>query len=73
MLLEAEGTDRETVMPVQWAELHESFANHLATEPATRPLVRTLTLFRFLADLGVEHMMVARDEGLTASEYKTWH
>lgn len=72
VLLEAERTDRETVMAAQWAELHESFAKHLATEPATRPLVRTLTLFRFLADLGAEHMMVARDEGLTASEYKTW-
>lgn len=72
VLLEDERSDRETAMAARWAELHESFAKHLATEPATRPHTRTLTLFRFLADLGTEHMMVAREEGLSASEYKAW-
>lgn len=72
VLLEDERSERETAMAGRWAELHESFAKHLATEPATRPHTRTLTLFRFLADLGTEHMMVARDAGMNASEYKAW-
>ncbi len=72
VLLEDERNNRETALATRWARLHESFANHLATEPATRPHVRTLTLFRFLADLGTEHMIAARDSGLNPLEYQEW-
>lgn len=72
VLLEDERNHRETPLATRWAELHESFATHLATEPATRPHVRTLTLFRFLADLGTEHMIHARDSGLSPVEYQGW-
>ena len=72
VLLEDDRSVRETTLAARWAELHHSFANHLSTNPATRPHVRTLTLFRFLADLGAEHMILARNAGLSPLEYQRW-
>jgi hypothetical protein len=55
-----------------WAALHQGFATHLAAEPATRPHLRTLTLHRFLADLGDGLFQAAHDAGLSPSEYQAW-
>lgn len=56
----------------KWAAMHQNFATHLATEAAARPHLRTLTLYRFLADLGIGPMQAANEAGLSPSDYDRW-
>ena len=70
VLLENEPTGRQRTLAAQWASLHQGFAKHLAGELPAR--LRTLTLLRFLADLGAEHLKVALAAGLTPMDYARW-
>ncbi len=70
VLLENERTPRERALAARWANYHETFAEYLAREPTNRR--RTLTLLRFLADLGTDQAKLAVAAGLTPVDYGEW-
>lgn len=72
VLLENERTREGVQAAASWAAGHQRFATHLATEPATRPHLRALTLHRFLADLGDGPMQAAHEAGWSPSDYGSW-
>lgn len=74
VLLENERTQSSEGLKAaaSWAAVHQRFATHLATEAATRPHLRALTLYRFLADLGHGPLQAAHEAGLSPSDYVRW-